>query len=368
MLLDGNYETYTNLMVGNKIQLEWEHTHCNLDRGIRPVGYLVKKVDDLHYCILCCIQAHIHGYMLLLNLVNGQIDKIFSVENDVITKEHSIPSEFVIFDISSHGERWEGSVDSDGFEGWGRLYDKYGNLEYEGFLFLGMKMGYGIQYYPELGTPYYQGTFVNDECIGFGTSYSREGHIIHQGAFPYQALELVVKPEVQLICNQITSLVIEPELEIETLDLNLFPCLCELRCTEKSLPRIRSIVAIGQNSINRVTLLDRSCCSEYVDKGVNGSVRFQNCKSLRVVEIGAYCLRRTKSVCISSCSSLVTLLLGEFSFNNAEEFVLRGRVGVEIDKFLDCPCLTSLEFAFSSFFKGRKVLIWSPRCFPHIYA
>lgn len=323
-LLGGNYDTYINLTIGNRIQLEWEHVLCNLDRGIRPVGYLVKRVDELHYCILYCIQSHIHGYLLLFNLADTKIDKIFSVENDVITSQHFIPSESVIIDISRDGERWEGSFDPDGFEGWGRVYDKYGCLEYEGFMFHGKKMGYGVQYYPELDIPYYQGTFVNDECIGFGTSYSREGNIIHQGAFPYLALELVVKPEVQLLSNQLTSLVIEPELEIEELNLNLFPCLCELRCTEQSLPMIRSIAAVGQNSISKVALLDRSCCGEYVDSGVNGSVLFQNCGSLQVVEIGAYCLRKTKSVCISNCSSLATLLFGEFSFNNAEEFVLRG--------------------------------------------
>ena len=51
----------------------------------------------------------------------------------------------------------------------------------------------------------------------------------------------------------------------------------------------------------------------------------------------------------------MTLLFGEFSFNNTEEFVLR-----------DCPRLTSLEFPFSSFFKGRKALISNLESLSHI--
>ena len=322
--LDGSYTSYISLKVGDRIQLDWERSYCTLDREIRPEGYLVKQIDDLHFCILECLQSQIHGYMLLFNLENKRIDRVFTVEDNVLTSQLLIPSECVIYDISDQGERWEGSMDQAGFEGWGSVYDTQGYLEYEGFMFHGKKMGYGIQYHPELGIPYYIGTFVNGECIGFGTSYSREGAVIHQGLFPDIPNELVLTPEVSLICNQITSLTIGSLLETQALNLNLLPCLCQLRCTDKSLPNIRSIVAIDHHALREIILQDWSCCSEYTNGAVEGSFVLQNCEWLQTVEIGAYCLRKTRTVCIANCSSLITLLLGEFSFNNAEELVLRG--------------------------------------------
>ena len=36
-LLGSNYDTYINLTIGNRIQLEWEHVHCNLDRGMKTM-------------------------------------------------------------------------------------------------------------------------------------------------------------------------------------------------------------------------------------------------------------------------------------------------------------------------------------------
>lgn len=324
-LLDGNYLSYLNLTSGNRVQLDWEYTNCNFDREMRSEGYLVKIIDDLHCCILFLVHSQISGDMILFNLENRRIDKIFTVENDVITNEHFIHLKNTIYDISDRGERWEGGMDNEYCQGWGSLFDEYGHLEYEGFMFHGKKTGFGTEYFPDLGFPSYKGTFVNDQCIGFGTSYSRNETIIRQGAFPSIDFELVLTPDVFVICNQITSLVIEPELKIEKLNLNLFPSLCQFRCVEKSLPTIQTIAAVDHKCISQFTLQDKSCCSEYAVKTVCGSFEFKNCISLQSVEIGAYCLRKTRSFMISNCSSLSTLIFGEFSFNNAEEFILQGR-------------------------------------------
>ena len=73
-----------------------------------------------------------------------------------------------IIDLSENGERWEGdSLDHLPY-GYGRIFNSENQIVYEGFVFNGMKVCFGKEYYEDVGIIEYIGHFYNNKRNGNG--------------------------------------------------------------------------------------------------------------------------------------------------------------------------------------------------------
>ena len=65
-----------------------------------------------------------------------------------------------VLDLSNEGVRWEGDVLHNQPYGWGVLYDKEGEMAYEGFRIGNVSVCYGMQYYADIGVKEYEGEIL----------------------------------------------------------------------------------------------------------------------------------------------------------------------------------------------------------------
>lgn len=92
--------------------------------------------------------------------------------------------ENAILDLSDDGSRWEGDIFENMQFGWGKEYDREGNLRYEGFC-LGSKYEcYGTSYY-DCGVIEYVGNFVFGMRFGMGSYYDRLSKLVNEGTWIY---------------------------------------------------------------------------------------------------------------------------------------------------------------------------------------
>ena len=86
-----------------------------------------------------------------------------------------------VLDMSASGERWEGDVLDDQPCGWGVLYDKGNNREYEGFRVGDVNVCYGTRYYSDLGVIDYEGEWCEGKRWGRGVQFDRKGGLQYEG-------------------------------------------------------------------------------------------------------------------------------------------------------------------------------------------
>ena len=96
-----------------------------------------------------------------------------------------------IIDLSENGERWEGdSLKGQPF-GYGCIYDENNQLIYSGFIFEGMKVCYGKNFYGDCGFEEYVGCFYKNMRHGYGKLSDKKKEVIYEGEWVYnQPLEL----------------------------------------------------------------------------------------------------------------------------------------------------------------------------------
>ena len=117
------------------------------------------------------------------------MDGVNKIEVDVSMKAIRGHSELNVNDIqhnevlnlSDEGERWEGDVMNNQPFGWGVLYDKEGEMAYEGFRIGNANVCYGTQYYADIGVIAYKGEWVEGKRWGKGIQYDREGKVVYDG-------------------------------------------------------------------------------------------------------------------------------------------------------------------------------------------
>ena len=81
-----------------------------------------------------------------------------------------------IIDLSENGERWEGdSLDHLPY-GYGCIFNSENHIVYEGFVFNGMKVCFGKEYYEDVGIIEYIGYFYNNIRNGNGIFFHIEIH------------------------------------------------------------------------------------------------------------------------------------------------------------------------------------------------
>lgn len=88
-----------------------------------------------------------------------------------------------ILDLTADGKRWEGNVRNGQPFGYGCLYDEDNNIQYEGYMINEKKIGYGTDYWSDIGVLKYRGCWCDGMKHGYGMLQGRTGSLEHEGYF-----------------------------------------------------------------------------------------------------------------------------------------------------------------------------------------
>ena len=83
----------------------------------------------------------------------------------------------VVIDLNDLGDRWEGSCVNGSTYGFGCLYNSDNRKIYSGFMYDGMKVCYGSEFYGDCGAVEYIGGFFQNCRHGYGKLYSKKNAI-----------------------------------------------------------------------------------------------------------------------------------------------------------------------------------------------
>ena len=86
-----------------------------------------------------------------------------------------------IINMNDNGERWEGDSLNNLPYGFGSYYNSENQVIFNGFMFEGMKVCFGIEYYGDIGTVQYVGSYYYNTRCGYGELYNKLNEIVYEG-------------------------------------------------------------------------------------------------------------------------------------------------------------------------------------------
>ena len=86
-----------------------------------------------------------------------------------------------IINMNDNGERWEGDSLNNLPYGFGSYYNSENQVIFNGFMFEGMKVCFGIEYYGDIGTVQYVGSYYYNTRCGYGKLYNKLNEIVYEG-------------------------------------------------------------------------------------------------------------------------------------------------------------------------------------------
>ena len=229
-------------------------------------------------------------------------DKYFAITKFDYVKENRVL-------IGENGDRWEGNSNKNSPYGFGKLYDDDGALVYEGFMYDGKKVCYGIEYFSDVYSVDYCGCFLNDKRHGFGKTFDRNKNLLYEGEW--------------MDGNNDIQSIVQIADNCENLDL--------------IYKRIEELV-IGDNCYKKV----KTIC-------------FENSHVLRKLIIGKNSFKNVNTFKMIDCGNVEEVIFGEGSFCNVEKLVEGANNEKKLNSiimFSDCEKLTNLvfeDYAFADF-------------------
>ena len=233
-----------------------------------------------------------------------------------------------VLDLNDDGERWEGDVLDDQPCGWGVLYDKGNNKEYEGFRVGDVNVCYGTRYYSDLGVIEYEGEWCEGKRWGRGVQFDRKGGLQYEGEWMNDAhveRRVVLDGENPLLHNHIEELIVSNNScngkEWNVLDLSFMSNLRLLQVGNGCFMYVIGVKLIGLEKLERVAIGKGSFST---DDPFNGGkhCRFQlkNCPLIRELRIGCFSFNYC-SVCeIENVPSLEVIEMKELNERSCSFF------------------------------------------------
>ena len=246
-----------------------------------------------------------------------------------------------IIDLSENGERWEGdSLNGDPF-GYGSIYDSENREVYKGFMYNGMKVCYGIEYYEDIGLIKYEGEFYENKRHGCGILYDKKKEIVYDGEWcndkPITERKVKIKEKLkeELIHYGLEELVIGNGCESYLMHFRLigFEHLKKCVIENNSLTNIRVFEIANCNELNELIIGENSC-SDICATTAYGSFSIHSCEKLTRID----CMNNSFKYTTGSCSIYGII------FMNYQ---------------IDLPSLTYLSFGDDCFYNHSVVSIKS---------
>ena len=96
-----------------------------------------------------------------------------------------------IVDLNENGTRWEGDSLNGSPFGYGRIYNSENQLIFKGFVFEGMKVCFGEEYYGDIGIVEYEGNYYKNMKNGYGKLYDKKNEL-YENSIHFGIHELII--------------------------------------------------------------------------------------------------------------------------------------------------------------------------------
>ena len=212
----------------------------------------------------------------------------------------------VTIDLSDKGDRWEGNSLNNSPFGYGCIYNSENQLIYKGFVFKGMKVCFGNEFFGDAGIIEYEGEYYKNMRFGYGKLYDKKSNLLYEGEWlnnqPIELTNVTLSEEMKEndISFGVKELIIEDEYKGKYCNFILH-----------SYPHLKSL-HIGRNCFSNVNVFEISNCVELEEvfigkcsfnrinkdskenKNENGIFRITDCLKLKKIvfeleSFGDYC-------------------------------------------------------------------------------
>ena len=313
--------------------------YVDIQQGIRCKGVFEKDGISIQFC-----GDGEAGYQLLVADVDRKTKMMMWTAKSMEEKMENVDwdewKENDIIDLNNIGSYWEGGV-LNGCErcGYGREYNDENNLVFEGFMLGEKKVCHGKEYRGIRGEKnglVYEGGYVNSARDGFGRLYNLNGEIEYEGEW-MDNHPLAGISEKNLVWENGDDLVIPvltEELSVikgfyndEALTTLHFPPLLnrlkKINIRSDCFKYVREFVVKGLDELEE---LEIACSSFRIshESREDGRCCITNCPKLRLLDIGYGSFTDFNYFELSAVDSLQTLYIGEQCFWDAENCILKG--------------------------------------------
>ena len=267
------------------------------------------------------------GLTRVMNSIVMEVGENCIVMGDVATRQLlSVNNEDLsgiepnlVLNLSDEGERWEGDVLHDEPYGWGVLYDKEGEMAYEGFRIGDVNVCYGTQYYADIGVIEYEGEICEGKRWGRGIQYDRNGVVVYDGEWlnnEHVEKRIVMNDKTQFLHSCIEELIVSDEScngeEWNVLDLSFLPDLRLFEVGDECFKNVNEVKLIGLHALERV-VIGKKCFNKDRWNDPNRHFYLKDCEQLRELKMGPYSFM-DYSVCeIANVPSLEVIEMGELN-------------------------------------------------------
>lgn len=226
-------------------------------------------------------------------------------ENEEFYKETDLSSliENDTIDISTRGDRWEGSSLNGKPFGYGYIFDDNGSLHYKGFLIDDQKVCWGTTYHRGCNVIEYSGCYFDGMKHGYGVLFDRKGNLLYNGFFLSDNVDYSKSVKI----------------DSSTMEFGQIHYLIEE-------------LRIGSNSM----------------KNKNSAV-FMRYPFLKLIDIGDQNYQNTRTFCVIECDSLKTIIIRKWCFTCHNTAF----------KVISCLCLNSIQIGYHSFQNCSMVIVKS---------
>ena len=208
-----------------------------------------------------------------------------------------------VIDLSDKGDRWEGDSLKDSPFGYGCIYNSENQLIYKGFVFKGMKVCFGSEFYEDAGIIEYEGEYYKNKRCGYGRLYDKKSNLLYEGEWynNHQPIELINVT----LCKEMKE----------------------------------NDISFG---VKELIIKD-----DYKGKGSNFILHsYPHLKSLH---IGRNCFKDVNVFEISNCVELEEMFIGKCSFNRINKDSKENKNENSIFRITDCLKLKKIVFELESF-------------------
>ena len=200
--------------------------------------------------------------------INEEFDTVVNVHETQLISVNGIivntSDNSQILNLSDEGDRWEGAVLDDQPCGWGTLYDKDNNVQYEGFRYHDSNVCYGIAYYADIRKIEYEGELCSGKRWGHGAQYDRNGKVVYEGDWINgeqirYSMSITKENEMSSVLHSHLKELIIGEMCFNTesltcVDFSKMPLLTKLSIGDECFTYAKSVSIIGMEFLESVVI------------------------------------------------------------------------------------------------------------------
>ena len=214
----------------------------------------------------------------------------------------------VIIDLDTNGRRWEGGMRDGNPFGYGILYNEEGLKEYEGFLYNGTKVCWGIDYYDDIEKEKFKGFYLFNTRYGRGVSQDRNEDVEFDG--DYISKNPVCRKGKMIVSSSDTRLVIKGSNGMRMLCLEYWQqCLESIVIHEASMTQLHVFSLKNLPKLKTVNIGSNCCCPSKKDTNEDTWFIINSCPSLETIVIGSNSFKNYSSLKLKNLPSLKTLTI-----------------------------------------------------------